>query len=414
MPTWTEYIFYRKLGRYPSPGEVVEVVPDYVGFHDLTGYHVLEVLEKMGKVEVFDRERVVVAFDHLSPPPTQRAAEIMVYIRKHVKKLGLPNFYDVGGGILHQIILERYAMPEQVIFAADSHTNTAGAVGAFAHGMGATDIAATLKLGKTWVVVPEPFAVRIVGTFNKGVMGKDVALYLLGEFGAEGFNGYSVEAYVETPKAFSMDDRATVANMSTEMGADAFMFIPDEVTASYLKEARGVEYKPPALTLSGHSDRFVVELNRLEPLVAAPHSVDNIKTVTEVEGVEVDQVFIGSCTNGRLSDFEVAAKILKRGRAKSRCIAIPASHSVFQKALELGYIEVLTKAGCVVTYGTCGPCLGGHFGLAGPGEVMLTTSNRNFKGRVGHPEAKVYLANPATAAAAALEGKIVDPRRYLP
>lgn len=413
MPTWTEYIFQKKLGHTPSPGDVVEVVPDLVGFHDLTGYHVLEVLESMGKVEVFDKERVVVAFDHLSPPPTQRAAEIMVYIRKHVKALELPHFYDVGGGILHQIILEKYAMPEYVIFAADSHTNTAGAVGAFAHGMGATDIAAALKLGKTWVVIPAPFRVDMKGEFPPGVMGKDVALYLLKQFGAEGFNGYSVEVFVEIPKAFPMDDRATVANMSTEMGADALMFIPDVVTVDYLQRERGVSYKPPDLQPGRYVDKYVVELSKLEPLVAAPYSVDNVKAVREVEGVEVDQVFIGSCTNGRLSDFEIAARILRRGRVKSRCIAIPASYTIFRKALELGYIDILTKAGCVVTYGTCGPCLGGHFGVAGPGEVVVSTSNRNFKGRMGHPDSKVYLANPATAAAAALEGKIVDPRPYL-
>jgi 3-isopropylmalate/(R)-2-methylmalate dehydratase large subunit len=337
----------------------------------------------------------------------------MVYIRKHVKTLGLPHFYDVGGGILHQIILEKYAMPEQVIFAADSHTNTAGALGAFAHGMGATDIAATLKLGKTWVVVPTPFRIDVEGRFPKGVVGKDVALHLLGQFGAEGFNGYSVEVYVKEPKAFPMEDRATVANMSTEMGADALMFVPDEVTVDYLQRERGVTYKPPQLMPGMYAERYTVELNRLEPLVAAPHSVDNVKSVREVEGVEVDQVFIGSCTNGRLSDMEAAARILKRGRVKSRCIAIPASYAVFRKAMELGYIDILTKAGCVVTYGTCGPCLGGHFGVAGPGEVVVSTSNRNFKGRMGHPDSKVYLANPATAAAAALEGKIVDPRPYL-
>ena len=413
MPTWTEYIFSKKLGKTPSPGDVVEVVPDLVGFHDLTGYHVLEVLENMGKVEVFDKERVVVAFDHLSPPPTQRAAEIMVYIRKHVKTLGLSHFYDVGGGILHQIILEKYAMPEQIIFAADSHTNTAGALGAFAHGMGATDIAAALKLGKTWVVVPTPFRIDVEGRFPKGVVGKDAALHLLGQFGAESFNGYSVEVYVKEPKAFPVDDRATVANMSTEMGADAFMFIPDEVTVDYLQRERGVTYKPPQLAPGEYAERYTVELGRLEPLVAAPFSVDNVKSVREVEGVEVDQVFIGSCTNGRLSDIEMAARILKRGRVKSRCIAIPASYAVFRKAMELGYIDILTKAGCVVTYGTCGPCLGGHFGVAGPGEVVVSTSNRNFKGRMGHPDSKIYLANPATAAAAALEGKIVDPRPYL-
>ncbi|ABP51603.1 MAG: 3-isopropylmalate dehydratase large subunit [Pyrobaculum arsenaticum] len=413
MPTWTEHIFYKKTGRIPSPGDVVEVAPDLVGFHDLTGYHVLEVLEHMGKVEVFDNEKVVVAFDHLSPPPNQRAAEIMVYIRRHVKSLGLPHFFDVGGGILHQIILERYAMPGQVIFTADSHGNTAGAVGAFAHGMGATDIAAALKLGKTWLVVPAPFKVEVRGEFPPGVMGKDVALHLLGQFGAEGFNGYSVEVFVERPKVFPMDDRATVGNMSTEMGADALMFIPDAVTAEYLKTARGVDYTPPSLEPGNYADKYTVELGRLEPLVAAPHSVDNVKTVREVEGVEVDQVFIGSCTNGRLRDIATAARILKGRRVKTRCIAIPASYEVFKTAMKLGYIDVLTEAGCVVTYGTCGPCLGGHFGVAGPGEVHLTTSNRNFKGRVGHPEAKIYLANPAVAAATAAEGRIADPRPYL-
>ncbi|MFN7105777.1 MAG: aconitase/3-isopropylmalate dehydratase large subunit family protein, partial [Pyrobaculum sp.] len=312
----------------------------------------------------------------------------------------------------HQVILEKYAKPEQIIFAADSHTNTAGAVGAFAHGMGATDIAATLKLGKTWIVAPTPIATYIRGTFPKGTSGKDVALYILAQFGAEGLNGYSVEATVENPKAFPIDDRATVANMSTEMGADAFMFIPDQVTTAYL-ESRGATYSPPQLKLGGHYDRFEIELDRLEPLVAAPHSVDNVKSVREVEGVEVDQVFIGSCTNGRLGDFETAAKILKGEKARSRCIAIPASYDVFRKALELGYVDILTKAGCVVTYSTCGPCLGGHFGIAGPGEVVLTTTNRNFRGRVGHPDAEIYLANPATAAATALKGKITDPRTVM-
>ncbi|MFB6490501.1 MAG: 3-isopropylmalate dehydratase large subunit [Thermoproteus sp. AZ2] len=411
--TWTEYVFARRLGKAPSPGDVVELAPDLVGFHDLTGYHVLEMMEKMGGVKVFDVDKLVVAFDHLAPAPTVRAAEIQVYIRRHVRSIGLKNFHEVGEGILHQLILEKYALPAQFVFAADSHTNTAGAVGAFAQGMGASDIAAMLRLGKTWLVVPQPIKIEIRGSPSAAVTGKDVVLHLLSVYKAEGLNGRSADVYVERPRDFPMDYRATVANMSTELGADALMFVPDEETRAYLERTRGaaphIDFKPSGK----YADEYAVELERLEPLVAAPHSVDNVKPVSEVEGVEVDQVFIGSCTNGRLSDIEAAARILKRGRARARCIAVPASYAVFRQALEAGYVDVLTKAGCVVTYGTCGPCIGGHFGVLGPGEVAVSTSNRNFLGRMGANDSKVYLANAYTAAAAALEGKIVDPRKYL-
>ncbi|MBP1448700.1 MAG: 3-isopropylmalate dehydratase large subunit, partial [Thermoproteus sp.] len=305
------------------------------------------------------------------------------------------------------------AMPAQFVFAADSHTNTAGAIGAFAQGMGATDIAAMLRLGRTWLVVPQPFKVEIRGSPPPAVTGKDVALHLLSVFKAEGLNGYSADVYVERPRDFPMDYRATVANMSTELGADALIFVPDEETKAYLEKARGAVYAIDFKPSGKYADEYAVELGMLEPLVAAPHSVDNIKSIAEVEGVEVDQVFIGSCTNGRLSDVEAAARILKRGKAKARCIAVPASHTVFRQALEAGYIDVLTKAGCVVTYGTCGPCIGGHFGVLGPGEVAVSTSNRNFLGRMGANDSKVYLANAYTAAAAALEGRVTDPRKYL-
>ena len=413
MPTtWTQHI----LGRFgrAEPGEVIDVKPDIVGFHDLTGYHVIEVLEGFGKYRI-NVENIVVAFDHLAPPPNDRAATLQVKIRKWVRSHGIPTFHDVGEGILHQIILEKYAMPGQVIFAADSHTTTAGALGAFAQGLGASDIAALIALGKTWLVVPEPMRIRLLGRPGPGVDGKDVALRILGEFGAEGLNGYSVEVFVEEPSAFPVEYRATVANMGIEMGADALMFVPDAETARYLRETRGVDYEPPRLDYGGYSQDFDIELDKLEPLVAAPHSVDNVKSVREVEGTEVDYVFIGSCTNGRLSDLVTAAKILAKadGKVKARCIAIPASYSVWRKALEMGVIDVLTKAGCVVTYGTCGPCLGGHFGIAGPGETVVSTGSRNFRGRMGSPDAKIYLANPATAAAAALEGRLVDPRKYL-
>jgi 3-isopropylmalate/(R)-2-methylmalate dehydratase large subunit len=412
MPqTLTEKILSRASGKEVSPGDVIEAKNDIVAFHDLTGYHVIEVMEKAGIEKVFDKSKIVIAFDHLAPPPDIRSAEIQVMIRKFVKKMGLPNFHDINFGIMHEVLLEKYALPGQVIVAADSHTTTSGAVGAFAQGMGASDIAAAVITGKTWLVVPTPFKVELKGSPGKWITGKDVALKLLQGFKADYFNGMSIEVYVENPSAFPMDYRATVSNMGIEMNADALMFIPDEETKNYIKTMRG--YEPALVTpdpRAKYTDEYTIELGKLEPLVAAPYSVDNVKTVNEVEGKEVDQVFIGSCTNGRLSDIEIAAKILKDKKVKTRCIAIPASYEMFKRAMDLGYIETLVNAGCIVTYGTCGPCLGGHFGVAGPGETIVSTSNRNFRGRMGSNDSKVYLANPAVAAASALEGKITDPR----
>ncbi|WP_291764533.1 3-isopropylmalate dehydratase large subunit [Caldivirga sp. UBA161] len=412
--TLTEKILSRAAGKQVSPGDVTEVAVDLAAFHDLTGHHVVEVMENIGVVKVWDLDKFVMAFDHLAPPPNERAAEIQVNLRKFAKSINVRNFHDVGDGILHQLLLEKYAIPGQVVMAADSHTTTVGAVGAFAQGMGASDMAAILITGKTWLMIPEPFLIRLINEPALGVYGKDVALHILSVFKAEGLNGKSVEFQVERPKAFPMDYRATVSNMGVEFGADAAIFTPDEETINYLSKSRGINVKPinpdPG---AKYIDEYTIELNKLEPLVAAPHSVDNVKTISEVEGTEVDYVFIGSCTNGRLSDLEAAAKILKNGKVKARCVAIPASRDLFMKALNAGYVEVLTKAGCVVTYGTCGPCLGGHFGVIGPGETAVSTGSRNFKGRMGSPEGKVYLANAATAAATALEGRLTDPRKYL-
>jgi 3-isopropylmalate/(R)-2-methylmalate dehydratase large subunit len=346
------------------------------------------------------------------PPPTQRAAEIQDFIRKFIKTNNALAFHDIGDGILHQLLLEKYALPGTVVMGADSHTVTVGALGVFAQGLGASDIAAIMATGSTWLIVPEPIKVNLIGNLKNGVMGKDVALHILGQYGAEHFNGYSLEFYIEKWQNFPMDYRATIANMGIEMGADTLMFIPDKITAEFIKTNRGIDIKIPEIK-GTYNEEIEIELDKIEPLVAAPHSIDNIKTVDEVEGTDVDYVFIGSCTNGRLSDISIAAKILKNKKIKSRCIVIPASRDVFNEALKLGYIETLTKAGCIVTFGTCGPCIGGHFGIAGPDEVVITTSNRNFKGRMGHPTAKIYLANPATAAATALEGKIVNPRKYI-
>ncbi|AAY79670.1 3-isopropylmalate dehydratase large subunit [Sulfolobus acidocaldarius] len=413
MPqTLTEKILSRASGKNVSPGDVTEIKVDLVAFHDLTGYHVIEVMEDVGTLKVFDREKLVIAFDHLAPPPDVRSAEIQGQIRNFVKKTSVPNFYDINSGILHQIMIERYANPGQVIVAADSHTSTSGAVGAFAQGLGASDVAAAVITGKTWVMVPQPFKITLEGKPARWINGKDIALKILGDFKADYFNGMSLEIFVKEPSAVPMDFRATVSNMGIEMNADALMFVPDQETFNYIKTARG--YEPQMVTPDSDAkyvDEYNIDLSKLDPLVAAPHSVDNVKSVNEVEGTPVDQVFIGSCTNGRISDLEMAAKILKGKKVKTRTIVIPASYQLFKKALELGYVQTLADAGAIITYGTCGPCLGGHFGIAGPGETIISTSSRNFKGRMGSPDAKVYLSGPAVAAATALEGKITDPRR---
>ncbi|MEM2454115.1 MAG: aconitase family protein, partial [Ignisphaera sp.] len=270
---------------------------------------------------------------------------------------------------------------------------------------------AAIITGKTWLTVPQPFKIILEGKLkNEFVTGKEVALEILRVFKADYFVGMSIEVFVKEPSAFPMDYRITVANMGIEMNADALMFIPDIVTEKYLMDMRGIEVKPVQPDPGAkYIDEYTVELDKVGFLVAAPHSVDNVKYVEEVDGEEVDMVFIGSCTNGRLSDFEIAAKIMKGRKAKTRCIVIPASWNVFRKAMELGYIQTLVEAGCIVTYGTCGPCIGGHFGIAGPNEVVVSTSNRNFIGRMGSPQAKIYLSGPAIAAATAILGRIAEP-----
>lgn len=408
--TLTEKILERASGRAVSPGDVIEVAVDVVAFHDLTGYHVIEVMEKTGNVKIHNIDSLVIAFDHLVPPPDVRSAEIQQNIRLFARKHGIKNFHDVGFGILHQVLIERYVLPGQVVMAADSHTTTSGALGAFAQGLGASDIAAIVLTGKTWLTVSQPFKIKLTGALKEWRTGKEVALEILRVFKADYFNGMSIEVFVDSPQSFPMDYRVTVANMGIEMNADTLMFVPDSVTVNYVKMERGFE--PKTITPDPNAeyvDEYTIELDKVDFLVAAPHSVDNVKSVRDVWGTEVDYVFIGSCTNGRLSDFEIAAKIMKGKKVKSRCIAIPASWNVFRKAMELGYIQTLVEAGCIVTYGTCGPCIGGHFGIAAPGEVVVSTSNRNFVGRMGSPQAKIYLSGPAIAAATAVSGKIVEP-----
>lgn len=414
--TMTEKILAKRLGRVPSPGEHIVAPVDYVYMHDGTFPLALRVLNEAGLVDQVDPSRLVLFIDHAAPAPSVAAALVHQEMRRFAAKHGV-RLYDVGRGISHQVMVEEgYAKPWRIILGADSHTVTLGAVGAFATGVGSTDAAIAAASGRIWLRVPEQVRVRISGyELPPGVMGKDVALGLIHELGANGAIYKALEFQGEL-SALSLSSRLTISNMVVEAGAKLGLFPVDSLAAKSLLEEYGVDaprlYPDPG---AEYSDELELELHGLEPLVAAPPRVDNVKPVTEVEGVEVDQVFIGSCTNGRYEDFLAAARILRGRRVREgvRCIAVPASRPIFQRLVASGVIEVLTGAGCVVTYGTCGPCLGAHFGLLGEDEVVVSTSNRNFVGRMGHPSSRIYLASPVTAAAAAVAGKVTDPREYM-
>lgn len=415
MSTIVEKILSRACGRSVSPGEIIEANVDLVMFHDLTGYHVIEVMKKVGVEKVFNPDKIVVIFDHFVPPPDVKSANIQKGLREFVKKQGITKFHDICEGICHVLMIEKgYIQPGMFIVGADSHTTTGGAVGAYATGMGASDIAMATLTGKVWTHVPETIKIVFTGRLPKGVMAKDMILYVIGQHGSDAANFKAVEFHGDTLKELNIDERMTLANMSVEMGAETGIVIPDEITINYFKEL-GIEVKPILPDKNAkYCDEWIVEVEKLEPQIAIPHNIDNVKPISEVEGTDIDEVFIGSCTNGKLTDLLIAAKIMKNKKVKvNKCIVIAASRQIFLKALQMGIIQTLVEAGCVVTYGTCGPCLGGHFGLTADDEIAISTGSRNFKGRMGSPNAKVYVTSPAVAAASAIEGRITDPRKYL-
>jgi 3-isopropylmalate/(R)-2-methylmalate dehydratase large subunit len=411
--TMTEQILSLNAGRKVQPGDIVTVKVDLVYAHDGTAPLVISVIKDEIGLERFEPKTSVAFFiDHVAPASTVNAAEVHRKMRLLAKNNGI-NLYDVGRGICHQVVPEEgLVRPGYVVFGADSHTTTLGAFSSFATGVGSTDAVVAMLLGKNWLKVPEPVKIKFEGHMQKGVMGKDIALHLVGLFRAGSMTGKSLE--FDNVDSISIDSRMTITNMAAEVDADAAIMPTDKKLLNYYRFELGVEVEhiTPG-PRAEYADTVIVELNNLDPLVSAPPNVDNVHAVTEYEGVEVDQVFIGSCTNGRLEDLEIAARILNGKKVKTRCIVIPASIRVYQKALSMGIIDVLIKAGCVVGPPTCGPCVGAHLGLLASGETALSTSNRNFPGRMGHKDSKVFLASPATAAATAINGKITDPRGYL-
>jgi 3-isopropylmalate/(R)-2-methylmalate dehydratase large subunit len=413
--TLAEKILSEKSGADANAGDIVTAKVDVVFVQDGTGPLAVRKFEEVG-VHNNAPLRSIIFLDHASPSPARELSNDHSLLRNFTKKNG-GLLCEIGEGVCHQLIAEFHANPGDLIVGADSHTVTAGALGAFATGMGSTDIAIALALGKTWLRVPESFKIVVSGEFQKEVCAKDLILHLIGKLGADGATYKSLEFSGETVNQMPMPERLTIANMAVEAGAKVGLFPSDEVTRKYLEaQGRGDKYRPLSADSDATYEQAVeIDVANLEPTVSMPHTVDNTALARELSDVKVDQVFIGTCTNGRLEDLALAASILngKRRHPDTRLIVAPASKSILLKAIEAGYIQTFIEAGAVVMPPGCAACIGLHQGVLGDGEVCLSTANRNFKGRMGNPEAFIYLASPATAAATAIAGRITDPREML-
>ncbi len=377
---------------------------------------IADIYEELGLDRVWDPERIVALIDHWTPAPSIDAAIVHVTCRRFVEKYKIKNWLDMREGICHVVLPEKgFVKPGDLIVGSDSHTTTYGALGAFATGIGATDMAVVLATGELWFRVPSTIKFNVEGNLQPMVMGKDVILHIIGEIGVEGASYKAMEFAGSTIKELSMDGRFTLCNMAIEAGGKTGIIEPDEKTMKWLERRVSQPIKPVFNDPDAVYEEIIdVDASSIEPQVAKPPSPQNAVPVSEVEGVKIDQAFIGSCTNGRLEDLRVAAKILE-GREIARmvrAIVIPASKEVYLEALKEGLIEIFLKAGCIVCNPTCGPCIGAHLGLLAPGEVCISSSNRNFVGRMGSKDAEIYLASPATVAASAVMGEITDPRKF--
>ena len=399
-----------------SPGEIVEARIDVAMTHDLTGPLAIKSFREIGAKKVWDRNKVIIILDHLVPASSVISAGLHKIVRNFAKEQNIENFYDVGrGGVCHQIMPEKgHVRPGEVIVGSDSHTCTYGAFGAFATGIGSTEMAAVFATGKLWFRVPEVIKVNVTGKLPDLVSAKDLTLHIIGKIGADGAIYKGLEFTGSTIRDMTIDSRMVLSNMAVEMGAKAGLIEPDQKTLDYVQSRTDKSFNPINSDPDSVYEKIVeVDASNLEPQIAVPHSVDNVKPISEVEKVKVDQAFIGSCTNGRLEDLRVAAQILegKKIARGVRLVVIPASQEIFLKAINEGLIRTFMDAGATVGNPNCGPCLGGHMGILAEGEVCISTSNRNFIGRMGSTKSFVYLASPATVALSAMTGKITDPTK---
>jgi 3-isopropylmalate/(R)-2-methylmalate dehydratase large subunit len=396
-----------------APGDVVMVRCDVVMANDLSVPHAARELRRMGADRVFDPDRVVVVADHFMPAKDTRSAELQKVLREWAREQGVA-FYDQGrGGIEHTVLVEEgWIVPGSVVVGADSHTCTYGALGAFGTGLGATDIAAAMALGAFWQLVPGTIVVELTGERARFVTGKDLVLAVIRELGVAGATNAALEFVGPAAEALSIDERLAVSNMAVEAGADTGLFPADAVTAAYLEGRTGQPYELERTDPDAEvARRVAIDVAGLPPLVARPHSPGNVAPLAEVVGRPVDQVYIGNCANGTMTDLRQAAEIL-RGRSvheRVRAILVPATQRIYRQALAEGLLDLFVEAGCIVSTPTCGACFGGHGGVLAAGETAVTTTNRNFRGRMGSPDAGVYLANAWVAAAAAVAGELADP-----
>ncbi|MFZ3382925.1 MAG: 3-isopropylmalate dehydratase large subunit [Candidatus Methanoperedens sp.] len=411
MPTISEKILSRASGKPALADDFVIADIDYAMAHDGTSILAVKAFKEMGVKKVWNPDRIIIPFDHIAPANNETAAKLHKSTRQWIKEQGIKNFFDVGEGICHQVLPEQgFAMPGKLIIGADSHSCTYGAFGAFATGVGATDMAEIFASGKLWLRVPQTIKITVEGKLAKGVSAKDMTLFIIKNVGADGANYKAIEYYGSAISELSMAERMTLCNMSIEMGAKTGIVPADEKTFEYLEgRAREKFDAVYADRDAKYCDEYNFDAGDIEPQIAKPHEVDNVSGVGTLLGTPLDQVFIGSCTNGRFEDLEVVANLLSGKKVKVRTIVLPASRSVLIKATESGIISTLLKAGAIIAPPGCGPCLGAHMGVICEGETCLSTSNRNFKGRMG-AGGLIYLSSPETAAASALKGEIADPR----
>ena len=411
--TFAEKVLARNTGKLDvSPGQILETQPDVALSHDNTAA-IFGIFERMGATRVRDPEKLAVFLDHAAPAPTTKHAENHRIIRQFVADQGVDHFFDVGRGICHQVLVEEgLALPGEIVLGSDSHTPHAGVMGAFGAGIGRSEMASIWALGSIWLRVPESMKINAFNTLPMGVTSKDLALYVVGEIGADGALYMSVEWHGEAIEQLDLSQRAVLPNMMAEAGAKNSYIPPDDIVHHFLDERAVREYE----VIHPDSDAdYAIELSVdagvIEPMVACPHTVDNVKPLSEVAGIRIDQAFLGTCTNGRLEDIAAAAEIVKGRRIspRTRLLVIPASSQVYLEAMQLGYLETLLESGALIESPGCGPCMGNHMGVPAEGEVTISSANRNFQGRMGTKNSEIYLASPQVIAASAIAGEIIHP-----
>jgi homoaconitate hydratase family protein len=414
--TFVENVLRKKYGKDVSAGDIVEIEPDLCMSHDNAGL-VIKKFREIGVKTVWNAAKILIILDHRAPAESVKTANEHKSIREFVEEQRIKNFYEIGEGICHQVVVEKlFILPGQIAIGTDSHTTSYGSLGAFSTGIGATEMAAVWATGKIWFKVPETFRIIINGKPPRGIYAKDIILYIIGDIGSDGAIYKAIEFHGETVSNMTISDRFVLSNQAMEMGAKSAVSIFDRVTEEFIRDIGVFAFEPVfADSNAPYEKTFEYNISDLEPQVSFPHSVDNAKPISEALGIRANQVFIGSCTNGRMDDLEVAADILKDRKIAPhiRLIICPASKDIYLAAMKKGLLEVFMNAGGVVINPGCGPCLGAHQGIIADGEISVTTTNRNFKGRMGSTKGEVYLTSPATAAATAIKGEIADPREFL-